>query len=119
MDLEDVNPTPKLPPGPPNTLSTSVSELAPLSPADLEPIEVLDDGSDEAANSFEYPQTHDLNLEALPGKEALDLLGKRHDEALAANDKLISKLNSERLKTSQLENQLSLGKSYLFYFSFL
>ena len=80
---------------------------------------MLDDGSEDQANIFEYHQAQDLNLEALPGKEALDLLGKRHDEALAANDKLISKLNSERLKTSQLENQLSLGKSFLFYFSFL
>lgn len=68
-----------------------------------------DDESEEQSSCFEKAQTQDLNLQALPDKEALELLGKKHGEVLAANEKLSNQLNLERIKTSQLENKLSLG----------
>ena len=42
-------------------------------------------------------------------KEALILLSKKHEESLQLNEKLTSLLEAERLKTTQLQNQLALG----------
>ena len=77
----------------------------------METFEVYDDDEDveEKYTNTEETRAPDLNIEPLPENEALVTLGKQHEEALASNLKLNNQLTLERVKTSQLENQLALG----------
>ena len=51
----------------------------------------------------------DATGESVPDKEAFALLSKKHEESLQLNKKLTSLLNAEKLRNTQLENQLALG----------
>ena len=96
-------PPPPPPPGP-GLEDTGLSESTTCPPG-TSTSDVIDDPS----RSDQVDSGANTTTENVSDKEALILLSKKHDESLQLNEKLTTLLEAERLKTSQLENQLALG----------
>ena len=93
-------PPPPPPPGP-GIEATGLSDPTTCPPG----TDVIDGPS----RSDQVDSGDTTTTENMSDNEALILLSKKHEESLQLNEKLTSLLEAERLKTTQLQNQLALG----------
>ena len=91
---------PNPPPGPSHddTLVTDVGDSDTFPP-----------GNSKSGDADQIDLGDTLTNESVSVKEAFAALSKKHEESLKEKEKLITLLDAERMKTTQLENQLALG----------
>ena len=76
---------------------------------DLDDSDTSPPGTSKSEDVGQIDLGDNLTDESVSVKEAFAALSKKHEESLKENEKLITLLDAERLRTTQLENQLALG----------